>query len=245
MDNRFLMLACASLAFLFTFSCSSNGNSEGNSYSSSSSSEANSSPSDCTDYDPNAEVEHYGKTKMQICDERDGKRYAYIIIGGKTWMSENLNYATSGSKCYNNDPANCAKYGRLYNWVTAMTVCPSGWHLPSDDEWNALIYSVGGDSMAGRHLKATSGWNSNISGNGLDTYGFSALPGGHEYSNDKFYDVSYSGYWWSSNDSDSGAYIRCMSYYRESLDWNYYDKSYMFSVRCVQDAEYDSERSEP
>jgi len=57
-------------------------------------------------------------------------------------MAENLNYEASGSKCYDNKPANCDKYGRLYNWNTAKTACPSGWHLPASYEWDVLLRYV-------------------------------------------------------------------------------------------------------
>jgi uncharacterized protein (TIGR02145 family) len=96
-------------------------------------------------------------------------------------MAENLNYDVSGSGCYDNKTENCQKYGRLYDWPAAMTVCPSGWHLPGGD-WDKLIdyveSSKGCTDCAGKYLKATSGWNSYSGIVNLDTYGFSALPGG-------------------------------------------------------------------
>jgi uncharacterized protein (TIGR02145 family) len=83
---------------------------------------------------------------------------------------------------------NCQKYGRLYNWETAKKVCPFGWHLPSDVEWNKL-----GGEEAGKYLKAKNGWNNfkSKSGNGEDIFGFSALPGGFGYSYSSY---SYSSY---------------------------------------------------
>jgi len=108
-------------------------------------------------------------------DDRDSKTYKYVVIGTKTWMADNLNYATEGSLCYDATEANCTTYGRLYAWSTAKTACPSGWHLPDDAEWTTLINFVG--TAAGKKLKSISGWNSN--GNGTDDYGFSALPGGY------------------------------------------------------------------
>jgi len=163
-----------------------------------------------------------------------GKTYRTVQIGSQTWMAENLNYEASGSKCYNNNSANCEKYGRLYNWETALTVCPSGWHLPSDAEWTALENAVGGSSNAGTKLKATSGWSSN--GNGTDNYGFSALPGGYGDSDGSFSNVEYYGRWWSSTEGSSDyAYYRIMDYDYSGVYRGYSGKSDLFSVRCLQD----------
>ena len=149
-------------------------------------------------------------------------------IGEQTWMAENLNCDVGGvSKCYADDPACCAKYGRLYDWSTAITACPSGWHLPSSDEWNALVTAVGGYDMAGTKLKATSGWFND--GNGTDEYGFSALPEAGS---------STGGRWWSATEFEVGsddASIRLILYSYSYVNGGYYNKSTLFSVRCVQD----------
>jgi uncharacterized protein (TIGR02145 family) len=166
----------------------------------------------------------------------EGETYQTVVICGQTWMARNLNYippATGNSWCYNDDASNCEKYGRLYDWATAKAVCPSNWHLPTKGDWDTLDNHIGGSSTAGR-LKSTSGWNSN--GNGLDTYGFSALPGGRRYSGGSFYSAGYYGYWWSASEDISGdAYIRGMNYNSDNAYWNGNDKSNGFSVRCVQD----------
>jgi uncharacterized protein (TIGR02145 family) len=147
-------------------------------------------------------------------------------------MAENLNYNASDSKCYGDNSGGdsqnmCGTYGRLYNWATALTVCPAGWHLPTRAEWNVL-----GDDT--RKLKATSGWNNN--GNGTDDYGFSALPGGLGTSVGSFDDVGNYGLWWSASEYNSnGAYYRGMNYYDVYAYWDSYSKSILFSVRCVQD----------
>ncbi|GBU25617.1 hypothetical protein R83H12_02271 [Fibrobacteria bacterium R8-3-H12] len=189
------------------------------------------------------------------CDASD---YGTVEIGTQTWMAKNWGCYVPGSRCYNNDPANCAKYGRLYDWVTAMAltgcdstscasqigakhrgICPSGWHIPSHEEWSALTTYVGGSSTAGTKLKAVSGWNNKkdgSSGNGEDTYGFSALPGG---GGDSFVGVGDLGFWWSASersDSDKYAYVRYMSYLNESVSSNYEKKIHeLLSVRCLQD----------
>jgi uncharacterized protein (TIGR02145 family) len=187
--------------------------------------------------------------------------YGTVTINGQIWMAKNWGCYVSGSKCYNNDPANCTKYGRLYDWSTAMGisssynsnsynpssstkyrgVCPSGWHIPNGDEWNTLMNSVGGSSTAGKHLKAKEGWyNCGPSGSGKDylcedTYEFAALPGGYGYSVGNFGNVGYYGNWWSASEYNAYyAYYRSMLYY-EGAYYNYNNKSYLFSVRCLQD----------
>ncbi|MCL1956021.1 MAG: hypothetical protein FWF63_01740 [Fibromonadales bacterium] len=173
-----------------------------------------------------------GSTSCDISD------YKTKRIGNRVWMVENLNCDAAGSKCYDNDPANCKRYGRLYNWKTAISVCPSGWHLSSDADWDELINYVESkgecEGCAGRYLKAIDGWNED--GNGEDTHGFSALPGGIGSSNGSFRDVGDYGVWWSSSECyDYNAYGRLMYY---AYDYAYYDvgdKSILLSVRCVKD----------
>ena len=175
------------------------------------------------------------------------KTYKTAKIGTQTWLAENLNYEAEGSVCYENNPANCAKYGRLYNWETAMKVCPKGWHLPSNAEWDKLYRFVDGDKgtespykseTAGKHLKAASGWKED--GNGTDDYGFSALSGGGGFYNGsyKFSLVGLYGYWWSASEYwniFNSAYLRRMHYNKEDADWNYNRKTTLYSVRCLQD----------
>jgi uncharacterized protein (TIGR02145 family) len=149
-------------------------------------------------------------------------------------MTENLNYETGKSWCYDNKESNCNKYGRLYDWKTAIKACPAGWHLPSSAEWDALETAVGGNSGAGKRLKSTNGWNSN--GNGTDTYGFSALPGGYRYTGGYFGNAGNNGYWWTAPEDDaSHAYSRYMSYNGDYVIENYNNKEYGLSVRCVGD----------
>jgi uncharacterized protein (TIGR02145 family) len=195
----------------------------------------------------------------------EGETYQTVVIGNQTWMAKNLNYnpGTGNSACYNNNSSNCGTYGRLYNWSTAMNlpsdcnsnscssqinsphrgICPSGWHIPSNADWDKLFRYVDGTSgtsspydspTAGRYLKATSGWDS--SGNGTDQYGFSALLGGHGISDGNFSIAGYYGYWWSASEYNSYyAYYRFMFCSIEDAYWIGYNKSNLFSVRCLQD----------
>jgi uncharacterized protein (TIGR02145 family) len=78
-------------------------------------------------------------------DPRDGKKYKTVKIGDQVWMAENLNFETSsGSFCYDNVPANCGRYGRLYDWENAKKFAPPGWHLPNNKEWETLVDYLGG-----------------------------------------------------------------------------------------------------
>jgi uncharacterized protein (TIGR02145 family) len=176
----------------------------------------------------------FAQQKGTFADPRDGKKYRIVKIGSQTWMAKNLNYNVGRSKCYDNEPANCEKYGRLYDWNTAKAACPKGWHLPSDEEWQTLTDLAGGDEVAGKKLKARSGWYKN--GNGTDIYGFAALPGGFEYSDGIFIQVDGSGHWWSVTESDTSyAYNRFISYSYERVVRDYNHDSFLFSVRCLRD----------
>ena len=172
-------------------------------------------------------------------DKRDGKTYRTVKIGGQTWMAENLNYKTGNSVCYDNKESNCRKYGRLYDWNTAMKACPAGWHLPSDEEWEALTDFVGGEETAGTKLKSKTGWYTMDKGYkaATDDYGFSALPGGLGLSDGSFYNAGSYGNWWSATENDAtDARNRDMCYYFENVGWSNNNKSFLFSLRCSQDS---------
>jgi uncharacterized protein (TIGR02145 family) len=178
------------------------------------------------------------KKETSFTDSRDGKVYKIVKIGDQVWMAENLNFDCPKSKCYDNDPKNAEKYGRLYDWETAKKACPSGWRLPSKEEWDGLVDFAGGENTAGKKLKAESGWNDDEgkSGNGTDNYGFSALPGGSGYSDGSFSNVGDGGYWWSATEYNAyNAYYRLMCYDDSNVIRSYGNKSYLYSVRCVQD----------
>ena len=183
---------------------------------------------------------------LNACEEKekkqDGTTYRTVKIGEQVWMAENLSIDLPGSKCYDNKPENCQKYGRLYNWETAKKACPSGWHLPSEAEWKVMTASVGGDDTAGKVLKSKSDWNEN--GNGTDAYGFSALPSGKCNLEGNFDEIGDRGNWWSSSDHNNNsddntclepgfAYYKSIYVYENASD-NCSVKSDLFSVRCIQ-----------
>jgi uncharacterized protein (TIGR02145 family) len=171
-------------------------------------------------------------------DFRDGQRYRMVKIGSLVWMAENLNYNAKESKCYNNSESNCKKYGRLYNWSTAMKACPANWHLPNEAEWDDLVKAIGNQNVMGKHLKVKYSWN------GTDTYGFSALPSGGGTSNIynrtdiKFDHINKISALWSAKEGrgyNSNDAYRAMLDDDDALLWDNRDKSNFYSVRCVQD----------
>jgi uncharacterized protein (TIGR02145 family) len=182
-----------------------------------------------------------------------------LVTDNTKWTDFDDNNTDKGYCWYNNDSARYANtYGALYNFAAATNsdssssiigaqgVCPSGWHLPSDQEWKVLEMYIGmsqaeADTMdwrgtnEGTLLKATNRWKND--GNGSDNHGFSALPGGSRTCIDGSYDYNgNTGYWWSSSESsNSTAYLRILeSIYPEIRRVIYY-KSYGFSVRCIKD----------
>jgi len=175
-------------------------------------------------------------------DPRDGKEYKTTKIGEQIWMAENLNYEVNCSGCYNNYPANCQKYGRLYDWETARRACPKGWHLPSNDEWNILYGAI----VSGYDLKAKSGWpegKDGEGGNGEDKYGFSALPGGTAWGSN-YIDFGEDAHWWS----DFGSYNingRIMEYMYNGDTYPTPEGPLYFSIRCLQNnADYAAKEKE-
>jgi uncharacterized protein (TIGR02145 family) len=189
-------------------------------------------------------------------DSRDNKVYKVVAVGSQVWMAENLNYAAEKSKCYNNSEDSCAKYGRLYDYPTAMAggwvqwkddiirgACPTGWHLPNDADWNKLVNYVGGSSKAGTKLKSSTGWDGTDSTPvGTDDYGFSALPGGIGSNDSNYADagVGEIGAWWSTSGNQyNGGYgknanIWVMGNTGERVASKKDDISGMNSIRCVQ-----------
>jgi len=165
---------------------------------------------------------------------QDARQYRSVKIGDKIWMSENVNVKTGNSWCYNEDESNCSKYGRLYDWNTAKTVCPTGWHLPSRQEWDDLVTAVGGSDEAENALKSTDGWGGFGGSAGTDDYKFSALPGGRRYNvMHQFLNAGESGYWWMAD--DEGQSENAYSFGLGAFGGvNFDEKENGYSVRCVQ-----------
>jgi uncharacterized protein (TIGR02145 family) len=175
-------------------------------------------------------------------DSRDGQTYKTISFKNAltgttvTWMAQNLNYKMQGSYAYDEKESNRKELGLLYTWEAAKKACPQGWHLATDSEWSMLVTKFGGTDNAGTSLKSTVGWDDN--GNGTNSSGFNALPGGMrrpDGSRNLF--KGSLGYWWTSSPTDKEG---------RALSWNlHYARSKVFrfdgdvsngiSVRCVRD----------
>jgi uncharacterized protein (TIGR02145 family) len=202
------------------------------------------------------------------CTDNDGNNYATVQIGtGKsvlqTWMAENLKVGIriNGPQaqtdngiiekyCSNNDDANCAIYGGLYQWGEMMQyattpgakgICPTGWHLPTDEEWNTLTVTLlGGDGIAGGKMKASgtveagsSLWHSPNT-DATNESGFTALPGGGRDGNGLFGTLGWYGDWWSSTEGNTIlAWDRYIDYDYSIVFRSNFQKSNGNSVRCV------------
>jgi uncharacterized protein (TIGR02145 family) len=158
-----------------------------------------------------------------------------LVTDNITWM----NLSTPGYCWYNDSAIYGNTYGALYNWYTVNTgkLAPTGWHVPSDSEWEVLGNYLGGDSVAGGPLKeaSTTHWNSPNTG-ATNSSGFSALPGGSRASNGTFYGIGNNGYWWSSMAYDAAnSWSRGIFYYGANVYRSTnYNSDYGFSVRCVK-----------
>lgn len=128
------------------------------------------------------------------------------------------------------------EFGRLYNWYAVdddRGLCPAGWHVPSDEEWDVIVDVLGGESVAGQNMKATSGWGEN---NGSNSSGFGGLPGGYRNNFSGGYEAGgLGGYYWSSTSYASLAWLRGLSYWNDSVERNAMLPNFGFNVRCVRD----------
>jgi uncharacterized protein (TIGR02145 family) len=191
----------------------------------------------------------------------DGNIYQTIKIGNQWWMAENLKVThyrngnaisnvTSdavwlekpSAYCdYDNNPSNSSTYGHLYNWTAvndSRNIAPSGWHIPSDTEWQILVDYLGGDAIAGGKIKetGTAHWNSPNAG-ATNESGFSALPGGYRsVEGGEYHNIGDIGYFWSSTEQDgSKAWSRFPRNIDSGLSRYGSSKWDGFSIRCVKD----------
>lgn len=204
--------------------------------------------------DPPGVDEIYDSTA--IFDVRDENRYKTVTIGGKTWMAENLRYATPGSFCYEDKDIRCRSYGRLYTWAEAMRlpadfienagdsrilqehqgVCPAGWHMPSRDDWMSLGQAVANmrKGNVAAALKMREGW---ARGGApiTEASGFKAIPAGARYSDGEYAELGASAYFWeaSGGDGAGAGYWNLINSKDEIMQAEDFDGT-AFSVRCVK-----------
>jgi uncharacterized protein (TIGR02145 family) len=181
------------------------------------------------------------------------KIYNTVQIGNQCWLKENLDVGimiqgTDTAKnngiiekyCYNNDTNNCVIHGGLYQWDEAMQytstegvrgICPSGWHLPTELEFETLIKTVGHDANS---LKAI-GQGTHY-GAGTNTSGFTALLSGCRTNYGHFYNIDYITNFWSSTEDNTDLVYEPVLYTDYSYIYSlHYAKDYAYSVRCLKD----------
>lgn len=197
----------------------------------------------------------------QNLEDIDGNIYNTVKIGKQEWMAENLKTTqyndstsiilakslfswtankTGGYAYYSyNKEKYDSTYGAIYNWAAVNTgkLCPSGWRVPSHEDWAVLekyLAENGHKGSEGAALKDTTGWKNN--GNGTDNYGFKAAAGGYISNNGSFNGVeSYGYYWTSSKHQILNAWYRRLSKKDGNILQNNIFQLYGFSVRCLKD----------
>jgi uncharacterized protein (TIGR02145 family) len=160
--------------------------------------------------------------------------------------------------CYDDDVMNCIVYGGLYQWDEMMNyintegaqgICPNGWHIPTDDEYKTLEGAVDsqygiGDQIwnqstfrgfdSGKNLKSSYGWMDN--GNGINEYGFTALPGGYLLPEKSFIYLTERAIFWTSTEGDAlNSLIRQFRYSEDNSGRYTPDKRHGFAIRCLMD----------
>jgi uncharacterized protein (TIGR02145 family) len=199
----------------------------------------------------------------------DGNTYKTIQIGTQVWMAENLrttkyrnntpitnitdntqwqNNTTGAWSYYNNNATNNTPYGKLYNWYAVANtngICPTGWHIPTDAEWNKLTKFLDPtadttqccSNTAGGKMKSTGTqyWLS-LNTDATNSSGFSGLPGGGRADGGTFFAIGNDGYWWSSEDGDAvNAWVRGLYSTSGRVERFTLNKTFGLSVRCVRD----------
>ncbi len=165
----------------------------------------------------------------------EGDVYKIVQIGNQIWMAENLKAKKGQWYCYGNNPENCEKYGMLYDWASANSACPTGWHLPKSDDWNELFDNVGGIDRAGKMLKAKDSWKQ---GGGINSVDFEVLPAGAMNDKRMFINGGYSAFFWSSTETRyEMVKIYGFHYENSFVSVGESAKYFAFSVRCMKNKE--------
>lgn len=188
----------------------------------------------------------------------DGNTYSTVTIGSQVWMAENLKVRTflngdsipttsldvSGESApiyqwaYDDDEQNATTYGRLYTWYVVndkRKICPDGWHVPSDPEWQEMISFLGGNTAGGKMKEAgTSHWQAPNLGATNET-GFTALPGGYRSFDGHYVSIGVSNYLWSTTPDGERSWGQRL-HYNDSISerWSF-EREAGVSVRCIKD----------
>lgn len=196
----------------------------------------------------------YYELGRELVDLRDGQVYKTSAIGEQIWMAQNLNFETDSSICYGNSLDSCKKYGRLYQWYSAMGefeisnkiesdsisnnitkqgVCPGGWHLPSEEEWQELIETVGGNQIAGTKLKSSSGWYGNNNGDNYNYFNMKPSGSRNQYG---FSAARYGASIWTSSEqtTDSATSIHFST--TSSINISVSIKTNYMGIRCLKNS---------
>lgn len=196
----------------------------------------------------------------------EGNKYKTVVIGVQTWMAENLKTTTMNDSTsipyvidagdwsalitpayclYRNDPDSYkSSYGTLYNWFAVNTgkLCPTGWHIPTDEEWTVMTDYLGGEEVAGGKLKesGTLHWTSFPEITASNESGFTALGSGAFYYNLTynvwdFYPINEGCFFWSSSKHNTDLWGRFLFYGNNKVLRIILSESYGCSVRCLKD----------
>ena len=176
---------------------------------------------------------------LEFKDPRDKQKYRLVKIADREWFGDNLNFKSEGSFCLDDDDNNCMAYGRLYTWDDAQKVCPAGFRLPAQADFESLWNAAGADFNAGYLIKADYGWKGETNGN--DTLKFSAMPAGNRFDDGTYGNLAKFAFFWSADDSLEGieqGSARVWYLTNKSMAFGYTSKAknFGFSVRCVRNA---------
>ena len=160
-----------------------------------------------------------GQNYSTFTDSRDGKEYKTVAINGRTWMAENLKFVGERES---NCAGNCFMYGRTYSWEVAQSICPAGWSLPSESDWESLADGVGGMYAAKVELLPAG------------SSGFNALLINDYYSFGQYNQEMGALYWSSTETGEKTAYYFLIGSRRDRVGLVSYYKSQYIHVRCVK-----------
>ncbi len=211
------------------------------------------------------DMNNKGDSGQASLDVAANNTFKSVIIGDQEWMAMNLNVTSfrngdpipeaataeeweragdlgQPAWCwFQNNPGNPVEYGKLYNFFAVNDprgLAPEGWHVASAEEWTQLTDFLGGESVAGKKMKNTTGWadNNEQSGNGTNESGFSGYPGGYRYDHSAFGEPGkYSPFWTTTKRSAKFAWQRSLNHDRDGIQIYFYSLRFGAAVRCVKD----------